>query len=91
MNTMSLPVISATGSLESYIQAVSRFPLLTQEQDLILSAFEQLQHDGGRRKREQVRLDGGNRPYDAAMFRQLVAEAGPGSEAAGFPLCSTNG
>lgn len=50
--------------------------LLTQEQDLILSAFEQLQHDGGRRKREQVRLDGGNRPYDAALFRQLVAEAG---------------
>ncbi len=33
MNTMSLPVISATGSLESYIQAVSRFPLLTQEQE----------------------------------------------------------
>lgn len=50
--------------------------LLTQEQDLILSAFEQLQHDGGRRRREQVRLDGGNRPHDAAMFRQLVTEAG---------------
>jgi RNA polymerase sigma-32 factor len=33
MNTMSLPVISATGSLESYIQAVNRFPLLTQEQE----------------------------------------------------------
>jgi len=50
--------------------------LLTQEQDLILSAFEQLQQDGGRRRREQVRIDGGNRPYDAALFRQLVAEAG---------------
>jgi len=33
MNTMSLPVISATGSLDSYIQAVNRFPLLTQEQE----------------------------------------------------------
>ena len=50
--------------------------LLTQEQDLILSAFEQLQQDSGVRKREQVRIDGGNRPYDAALFRQLVAEAG---------------
>lgn len=49
--------------------------LLTQEQDLILSAFEQLQQDNGIRKREQVRIDGGNRPFDAAMFRQLVAEA----------------
>jgi cyanophycinase len=50
--------------------------LLTQEQDLILSAFEQLQQHNGVRKREQVRIDGGNRPYDAALFRQLVAEAG---------------
>ena len=50
--------------------------LLTAEQDLILSAFEQLQQSKGIRKREQVRLDGGNRPYDAAMFRQLVLEAG---------------
>ena len=50
--------------------------LLTQEQDLILSAFEQLQQDSGVRKREQVRIDGGNRPYDAALFRQLAAEAG---------------
>jgi RNA polymerase sigma-32 factor len=33
MNTMSLPVLSATGSLETYIQAVNRFPLLTQEQE----------------------------------------------------------
>jgi cyanophycinase len=50
--------------------------LLTQEQDLILSAFEQLQQHNGVRKREQVRIDGGNRPYDAALFRQLVTEAG---------------
>jgi cyanophycinase-like exopeptidase len=50
--------------------------LLSGEQDLILSAFEQLQQDSGVRKREQVRLHGGNRPYDAALFRQLVAEAG---------------
>ena len=33
MNTMSLPVFSATGSLETYIQAVNRFPLLTQGQE----------------------------------------------------------
>jgi hypothetical protein len=46
--------------------------LLRGEQDLILSAFEQLQQDSGVRKREQVRLHGGNRPYDAALFRQLV-------------------
>jgi RNA polymerase sigma-32 factor len=33
MNTMSLPILSATGSLETYIQAVNRFPLLTQAQE----------------------------------------------------------
>ena len=33
MNTMTLPVFSATGSLETYIQAVNRFPLLTQAQE----------------------------------------------------------
>lgn len=49
--------------------------LLVQEQDLILSAFETMQEDQGMRRREQVRIDGGNRPYDAALFRQLVAEA----------------
>ncbi len=31
--TFALPIPSATGSLESYIQAVNRFPLLTQEQE----------------------------------------------------------
>ena len=33
MNAITLPMISATGSLDSYIQAVNRFPLLTQEQE----------------------------------------------------------
>ncbi|MGA0032033.1 MAG: RNA polymerase sigma factor RpoH [Burkholderiales bacterium] len=33
MNAFALPVPSAAGSLESYIQAVNRFPLLTQEQE----------------------------------------------------------
>ncbi len=49
--------------------------LLTQEQDLIVSAFELPQLLQGQRKLEGVRLDGANRLYDAAMFRQLVAEA----------------
>jgi RNA polymerase sigma-32 factor len=33
MNSIALPMISATGSLESYIQTINRFPLLTQEQE----------------------------------------------------------
>ena len=33
MNSIALPVLSATGSLDSYVQAVNRFPLLTQEQE----------------------------------------------------------
>ncbi|MGE4109179.1 MAG: RNA polymerase sigma factor RpoH [Burkholderiales bacterium] len=33
MSAFALPVPSAAGSLESYIQAVNRFPLLTQEQE----------------------------------------------------------
>lgn len=32
-HAIALPVPSAAGSLESYIQAVNRFPLLTQEQE----------------------------------------------------------
>ncbi|MDP1673174.1 MAG: RNA polymerase sigma factor RpoH [Burkholderiales bacterium] len=32
-NAIALPVPSASGSLESYIQTVNRFPLLTQEQE----------------------------------------------------------
>jgi RNA polymerase sigma-32 factor len=34
MNSFALPVPSAAGSLESYVQTVNRFPLLTQEQEL---------------------------------------------------------
>jgi RNA polymerase sigma-32 factor len=33
MASFALPIPSATGSLESYVQAVNRFPLLTQEQE----------------------------------------------------------
>ena len=33
MNAIALPVPSASGSLESYIQTINRFPLLTQEQE----------------------------------------------------------
>jgi len=35
--TMALPIPSAAGSLESYIHAVNRFPMLTQEQELELA------------------------------------------------------
>jgi len=31
--TVAVPFLSATGSLDTYIQAVNRFPLLTQEQE----------------------------------------------------------
>ena len=34
MNSFALPVPSAAGSLESYVQTVNRFPLLTQEQEV---------------------------------------------------------
>lgn len=37
MNTLSFPVPSAVGSLESYIQSVNRFPMLTQEEELSLA------------------------------------------------------
>jgi len=33
MSSLALPVLSAAGSLETYIQTVNRFPLLTQEQE----------------------------------------------------------
>ncbi len=36
--TFALPIPSAVGSLESYIQTVNRFPLLTQEEELDLAA-----------------------------------------------------
>ena len=37
MTSMTLPIPSATGSLDSYIQTVNRFPLLTQEQETALA------------------------------------------------------
>ena len=36
--TLTLPIPSAVGSLDSYIQTVNRFPLLTQEEELDLAA-----------------------------------------------------
>src|SRR5688572_33054912 len=33
MSSLTLPVPSAVGSLETYVQTVNRFPLLTQEQE----------------------------------------------------------
>jgi len=36
-NILALPVPSAVGSLESYIQAVNRFPMLTHEEELALA------------------------------------------------------
>jgi RNA polymerase sigma-32 factor len=37
MTSFALPIPSATGSLESYIQAVNRFPILTQERETALA------------------------------------------------------
>src|SRR5512132_3977384 len=37
MNAYTLPIPSASGSLESYIQTVNRFPILTQEQETRLA------------------------------------------------------
>jgi len=37
MTTLALPVPSAAGSLETYIQTVNRFPILTQEQETALA------------------------------------------------------
>ncbi len=36
-NTMSLPIPSAVGSLDSYIRSVNQFPVLTQEQEFALA------------------------------------------------------
>ncbi len=44
MNSFALPIPSAAGSLESYIQTVNRFPLLTQEQEV---AFARRYRDEG--------------------------------------------
>ena len=37
MNSLALPVPSAAGSLETYIQTVNRFPILTQERETALA------------------------------------------------------
>ena len=44
-NIMSLPVPSAVGSLESYIQAVNRFPLLSEEQEFALATRFRTEND----------------------------------------------
>ena len=43
--TMSLPVPSAVGSLESYIQTVNRFPLLSQEEEFDLATRFKTEND----------------------------------------------
>ena len=46
MNTvMSLPIPSAVGSLESYVQSVNRFPILTPEQEIALATRFKTEND----------------------------------------------
>ncbi len=46
MNTsMSLPIPSAVGSIEGYVQAVNRFPVLSQEEELSLATRFKTQND----------------------------------------------
>jgi RNA polymerase sigma-32 factor len=45
MNAMSLPIPSAVGSLESYIQTVSRFPILSQEEERALALRFKTEND----------------------------------------------
>jgi RNA polymerase sigma-32 factor len=46
MNTvMSLPIPSAVGSLESYVQSVNRFPILSQDEELALATRFQNAND----------------------------------------------
>ncbi|GAB4121039.1 MAG: RNA polymerase sigma factor RpoH [Sideroxydans sp.] len=42
---MNLPMPSATGSLESYVQAVNRFPVLSQEEEFSLATRFRTQND----------------------------------------------
>lgn len=42
---MKLPMPSATGSLESYVQAVNRFPVLSQEEEVSLATRFRTQND----------------------------------------------
>src|SRR5262245_58466745 len=64
MTSFALPVPSAVGSLESYIQAVNRFPLLTQEQET----------EFGRRLRENGDLEAA-RQLVVSHLRVVVAIA----------------
>jgi len=43
--TMSLPIPSAVGSLESYIQSVNRFPILSQEEEFALATRFKTEND----------------------------------------------
>jgi RNA polymerase sigma-32 factor len=43
--TMNLPIPSAVGSLEGYVQAVNRFPVLTHEEELSLATRFKTQND----------------------------------------------
>ena len=43
--TMSLPIPSALGSIEGYVQAVNRFPVLTHEEELFLANRFKTQND----------------------------------------------
>ena len=43
--TMSLPIPSAVGSIEGYVQAVNRFPVLTHEEELSLATRFKTEND----------------------------------------------
>jgi RNA polymerase sigma-32 factor len=43
--TMNLPVPSAVGSLEGYVQTVNRFPVLTQEREIVLATRFKSEND----------------------------------------------
>ena len=43
--TMSLPIPTAVGSLESYVQTVNRFPILSQERELALATRFKTEND----------------------------------------------
>lgn len=64
MTAYTLPIPSVTGSLESYIQTVNRFPLLTQEQE----------HEYARRFRQEDDLDAA-RELVLSHLRVVVAIA----------------
>src|SRR4030067_417430 len=42
---MNLPIPSAVGSLEAYVQSVNRFPLLSQEQEFALATRFKAEND----------------------------------------------